>query len=97
MIEDISKDFRANGICSVSYLMKKYRVTREKAIELLACLTKAFNTLEINTDRIGSDITRIYLTEGYRVAIRLPAKPKKQHEFKDTDEEWAYILKNRNL
>ena len=95
MIEDISKDFKENGICSISYLMKKHNVTREKAIELLSSLAKAFNTLDVNIDRINSKVERIYLTKENRIAVRPPAKPKKKHEFKDTDEEWEYILKNR--
>jgi len=95
MIEDISKDFKENGICSVSYLMKKHNVTREKAIDLLGCLARAFNTLDINIDRIGSKVERIYLTNENRISIRPPAKPKKQHDFKNTDEEWSYILKTR--
>jgi hypothetical protein len=95
MIDDISKDFKENGICSVSYLMKKYSITREKAVDLLGCLAKAFNTLDINIDRVDSKFERIYLTKENRVVVRPPPKPKKQHDFKNTDEEWAYILKNR--
>jgi uncharacterized membrane protein (UPF0127 family) len=97
MIEDISNDFKENGVCSISSLMRRYRMTREKAIEVLGHIVRMYDTLEINKDRnILNEVERIYLTEDQRVVHRMPAKPKKEHPFKNTDEEWQFILECRN-
>jgi hypothetical protein len=94
MIEKIQKEFDIAGVCSVPLLMKRYHVTREKASEILAELKGVHRKYFAgDNDEILWRVLNYTYTKF--MEVKDSVRTKKTHDFDNTDEEWAHVLKMR--
>jgi hypothetical protein len=57
-LEEINNYFKISGICSVSFLCRKFKVSKEKAYEYIEILSKQSCRYDKNSN---GKIVRIYL------------------------------------
>jgi hypothetical protein len=93
IIEKIQKEFDVMGVCSVPLLMKRYRFTREKASEILDELKG------VHRKYFSGDNETLWRVLNYTYSrfmeVKESVRAKKTHDFENTDQEWAHILKIR--
>jgi hypothetical protein len=93
MLEKIQKDFDVCGVCSVPFLMNRYKLTKQKASEILGELKGVHHKYFSGQNEI---LWRVLNYSYFKlISMKEIIKTKKEHDFKNTDEEWRFILECR--
>lgn len=81
------RDLQEKGVLSVSYLQRKYKMEPEEAYAQIAELAKLCKKFDRNSD---GEIERVFFDQ-----IIVNEKETIEKKFKNTDQEWKFIKKNR--